>query len=74
MAQQNNEKKFVLLGGLNPRKRVTVAAHPVQGLTCFHEYQERGLKTLSIDMLYTAIGALQTQTTLALGAPNRCKC
>ncbi len=66
MTQQNNEKKFVLPGELNPSKRVTATAHPVQGLTCFHEYQERVLKTLSIDMLYTTIDALQTQTILAL--------
>ncbi len=40
--------------------------HPVQGLTCFHNYKDRDLKTLSIDMLYTSMEALETVTELTL--------
>jgi mevalonate pyrophosphate decarboxylase len=45
-------------------RAVTVTAHAAQGLTCFHQYRHPGLKTLSIDMLYSALEAFQTTTTL----------
>jgi len=70
MVDEHKERVYVIPGQFNPNKRIIATAHPVQGLTCFHEYQERTLKTLTIDMLYTAIGALQTQTNLALGTPK----
>ena len=41
-----------------------ISAHPVQGLTCFHQYQEPARKTLSIDMLYVAMGSYTTTTTI----------
>lgn len=43
---------------------VTVSSSAVQGLTCFHQYRDAALKTLSIDMLYTSLDAFQTVTTL----------
>ena len=45
--------------------RVTTAiANASQGLTCFHEYQDRKLKTLTIDMLYTSLAEFTTETSL----------
>ena len=45
-------------------KSVTVSANAAQGLTCFHQYRDPALKTLTIDMLYTALESFQTTTTL----------
>ncbi len=47
-------------------KKIKLKAHPTQGLTCFHEYQNKDLKTLTVDMLYTTIGSLQTITMLEI--------
>lgn len=49
-------------------RSVTVTAHAAQGLTCFHQYLDPRLKTLSIDMLYTTLDAFKTTTTLACAA------
>ncbi|MGP9822578.1 GHMP family kinase ATP-binding protein [Salinarimonas sp. NSM] len=49
-------------------RSASVSANPVQGLTCFHQYRDRKLKTLSIDMLYTSLDAFETRTTLALAS------
>lgn len=46
--------------------KVTYKAHPVQGLTCFHGYRDRKNKKLSIDMIYAAIGSLETKTSFEL--------
>ncbi|WP_020591387.1 hypothetical protein [Kiloniella laminariae] len=44
---------------------VTVTANAAQGLTCFHQYQEASLKTLTIDMLYTSLDSFKTITTMS---------
>ncbi|MCF7860758.1 hypothetical protein K9M79_00810 [Candidatus Woesearchaeota archaeon] len=47
--------------------KTTFQAHPVQGLTCFHHYKDAHNKIVAIDMLYTSLESLVTQTTIELG-------
>lgn len=44
---------------------VTAQSYAAQGLTCFHQYQDRDLKTVSIDMLYTCLDSFHTKTSLS---------
>lgn len=45
-------------------EQVTTSAHAVQGLTCFHDYQDCTMKTLSVDMLYSSLASFSTRTTV----------
>ncbi len=50
--------------------RTEYKAHPIQGLTCFHDYHNPNRKTMSIDMLYVTLDNLETTTSLLLGGEN----
>lgn len=51
---------------LQNTKTVVASANAAQGLTCFHQYMDRDLKTLSIDMLYSCLDAFETTTRICI--------